>query len=105
MPAGLGQYMVISPGKFFVLKYFTVKPKVSLVVSNAMIQGQVTDNQKGMSLTKNDQDISNTIAELEYGIVIVYRHFGIGYTQKPTTAYKKGLYGHNVGNISLYFSH
>jgi len=45
------------------------------------------------------------VAELEYGIVIVYRRFGIAYTQKPSTAYKKGLYGHNVGNISLYFSH
>ena len=84
---------------------FTVKTKVSLVISNAMIQGQVIDNQEGMSPTKNNQNISNMVAELEYGIVIVYRHFGIGYTQKPTTAYKKGLYGHNVGNISLYFSH
>ena len=85
--------------------YLTVKPKVSLVISNAMIQGQVINNQEGMLATKNDQDISNMVAELEYGIVIVYRHFGIAYTQKPSTAYKKGLYGHNVGNISLYFSH
>jgi hypothetical protein len=82
--------------------YFLFKPKASLVLSNAMIQGKVSKENPSPAIDENK--INNYIAELNYGVVFVLGSFGISYIQKPITPYKKGLYTHNVGNVSLYFN-
>jgi hypothetical protein len=46
-------------------------------------------------------DINHLIWEDDYGCALTVGTVSIAYTQKPTTAYMKGLYGHNVGNITL----
>ncbi|MCF2496727.1 lipid A deacylase LpxR family protein [Dyadobacter chenhuakuii] len=82
--------------------YFILKPKASLVLSNAMIQGKASQENAAYALA--DNKINNYMAELSYGVVFVLGSFGISYIQKPITPYKKGLYTHNVGNVSLYFN-
>ena len=84
--------------------YFFIKPKISLIFSNALLQGRITHSQEGKNITKTKHDINNFLADVNYGLTFVFQQFAISYTQKPTTAYLKGLQGHNVGNISLYYS-
>jgi lipid A 3-O-deacylase len=93
--------------------YFFLRPQVQAVAYNAVLQGGVFSWKPSMvdSLSKERKltetparyhDISNFLAEVDFGAVLSIGNFTIAYTQKPSTAYMKGLYSHNVGNISMY---
>ncbi|WP_285545781.1 lipid A-modifier LpxR family protein [Dyadobacter frigoris] len=86
--------------------YFFIKPKLTLLASNAIMHGGI---QRKTELERKTEpafssNINHFIAEMDFGTVLSIDNFSISYTQKPSTAYNKGLYSHNVGNISLYFS-
>ncbi|MBE9463376.1 lipid A-modifier LpxR family protein [Dyadobacter subterraneus] len=85
--------------------YFFIKPKLTLLASNAIMHGGI---QRKTELERETEpaftsNINHYLAEMDFGAVINKGNFSISYTQKPSTAYNKGLYSHNVGNISLYF--
>jgi lipid A 3-O-deacylase len=93
--------------------YFFVRPQVQAVAYNAVLQGGLFSWKPSMvdSLSKEGKstetpakyhDISNFLLEVDFGAVLSIGNFTIAYTQKPSTAYMKGLYSHNVGNISIY---
>jgi lipid A 3-O-deacylase len=49
-------------------------------------------------------DISRVVWSVNYGAVVSSGNFSISYMQNTSTAMMKGLYSHEFGNISLYFS-
>ncbi|MCF2443594.1 lipid A deacylase LpxR family protein [Dyadobacter sp. CY345] len=101
----ISQYSnLANPGKMHV--YFFMKPKITFVASNALIHGELDKNAQISRETKSPYSAENNqfVGSIDYGFSLSSGAFGISYTQKPTMAYAKGLYGHNVGNISIYFS-
>ena len=99
--------------------YLIMKPQGEYVVSNSLLQGglfaknpeipYVKSNQNNNTpppalYFKGDPEINHFVAELDYGSVLCYGHFSVSYTQKPTTAYLKSLYNHNVGNVTVGFN-
>ncbi len=80
--------------------YFIVKPEASFIVTNRLMNGELKNSQTA----EFENDIRNWFAEVSYGAVITKGNFGISYTQKVASAYKKGLYRHSVGNLSLYYN-
>lgn len=86
--------------------YLFTKPIISLVVSNALMHGQI--GRSAGTLWEGrppfTAPVNHFTAELEYGLVIVAGKLSVSYTQKPTTAYNRGMYSHNTGNISLHLS-
>lgn len=86
--------------------YLFIKPKLTFVASNAILHGNIQRSTKLERKTnlENSASVNHYLAEMDFGTVINLGSFSITYTQKPSTAYSKGLYSHNVGNISVYFS-
>ncbi|SEJ28495.1 hypothetical protein SAMN04487995_3958 [Dyadobacter koreensis] len=86
--------------------YFFVRPQITMLASNALMHGEIENNAQLSNEKKSPYtaDINHVMGNVDFGLVLASGALGISYTQKPTTAYAKGLYGHNVGNISLYFS-
>jgi lipid A 3-O-deacylase len=93
--------------------YFFVKPQVQAVAYNAVLQGGLLSWKPSMGASHSEDgeltegpgkyhDISNFLLEVDFGWVLSLGNFSIDYTQKPSTPYMKGLYSHNVGNISIY---
>ncbi|MBE9461993.1 lipid A deacylase LpxR family protein [Dyadobacter subterraneus] len=86
--------------------YLFTKPIISLVASNALMHGQI--GRSPGTLWKDHPPFTapgnHFTAELQYGFVFVIGKTSLSYTQKPTTAYSRGMYSHNTGNISLRIS-
>ena len=49
-------------------------------------------------------DINRVVWSVNYGAVVSSGNFSISYIQNTSTAMMRGLYSHEFGNISLYFS-
>jgi hypothetical protein len=92
--------------------YFFVKPQTQVVVYDALLQGDIfssrptfshpsSANGKITNTSFSYHDINNFLLEVDYGCVMSVGTISIAYTQKPATAYMKGLYSHNVGNITV----
>lgn len=88
--------------------YVFVKPETKLVLLNALVHGSKPHATEPYTPPPPDQSsqrrIRHRIEAINYGAVLTRGHLGIAYTQTRSTEYNKGLYHHNVGNISLYFS-
>jgi hypothetical protein len=107
--------------------YFFVKPAAQLIFSNALVQGGIfTHNPNLHAGDGKPQDttggqISTTAeppppaalpypalnkleASLTYGAAFNAGNFSISLSQITSSAQLKGLYCHQTGNISLYFS-
>ena len=88
--------------------YLLFKPKTTFVFRNALMHGERMNTDKpddnGLRETSNHR-IRHRLTEIEYGAVFAHGHFSIAYTQTHSTEYNKGLYHHNIGNVSLFFSH
>ncbi|TDX00890.1 lipid A deacylase LpxR family protein [Dinghuibacter silviterrae] len=100
-----------SKGQF----YFFLQPTGEAVAYNAILQGGLTswkpsrvttygENGKMTETTASYHPISNFLFEGDFGWVVSLGNVTLTYTQKPSTAYMKGLYSHNVGNITLYIA-
>jgi lipid A 3-O-deacylase len=86
--------------------YFFIKPKLTFLANNALMHGDIpgATQPESTDAALSCPGINHFLGEMDFGTVITIGNFSISYTQKPSTAYNKGLYSHNVGNISLYFS-
>ena len=101
--------------------YFILKPQVQLVVSNALLQGGLfTTNPNLKNPGKGDttdpgrvvetaapppyHDIRRLIWSVAYGGVVSTGHFGISFTQTTASSMMRGLYDHDVENLSIYYS-
>jgi len=109
--------------------YFFVKPAAQLIFSNAMVQGGVfthnpnihagdgnpkpPDTTGGQTSTTAEPPppaalpyppINKLEASLTYGAVFNSGNFSLSLSQITSSAQLKGLYCHQTGNISLYFS-
>ncbi|HMF70055.1 MAG TPA: lipid A deacylase LpxR family protein [Flavitalea sp.] len=88
--------------------YLFFKPKTTFVIRNALVEGSRmhTDLQEETwSIYGVDPRARHSLNSIEYGIVFAHGNFSISYSESHYTEYNKGLYHHNVGNISLYFSY
>ena len=88
--------------------YLLFKPVTTFVLRNALMHGESMSADKpdrdGSTETSNRR-VRHRLSEIEYGAVFTHGKFGISYTQTHSTEYNKGLYHHNVGNISLFLSY
>jgi lipid A 3-O-deacylase len=102
--------------------YFLLRPEADLVLTNALLEGGIyTTNPnepkgspKGQSPPSGGSSnppsdipypaLNPVVWSLNYGAVLTFSHFGISCTQSVQNAMMKGLYCHNVGNISVYFN-
>jgi len=89
--------------------YLVIKPEAQLIFYNALLEGglfstnQDRADEKRIS-GKTYHDLRRLIGEINYGAVVSLGHFSISIIEKTSTAYMKGLYNHQVGNLSLYYN-
>ena len=113
--------------------YFTVRPQVTAVATNALLQGGVFSQKPDESIYTSEpassvagssgktatpsaspamitvktyspyHRLNELVYNIDYGIVLAFRSFAVSYTQDWSTALMKGLYTHEFGNFSLYF--
>jgi len=127
----LRQYSSGSAGKGRIKKwqaYFIIKPEAQMIFTNALLEGGVfTGNpnlQPGHLPDGGDHKAANAdysssakstapppyraLRNWEYGInygaVVSSGNFGMSFTQNTSSPAMKGLYSHEVGNISLYYT-
>jgi hypothetical protein len=88
--------------------YFFGTPRVEWTAYNALLQGGVlskTFNHSDVSkIDRYSDDVKRGVAEIDYGIVIVYRGVTASYTQKTASAVMKGMGMHEVGNLSFFIT-
>ena len=96
--------------------YFVFKPDMQIILTEALLQGgpfttnpNLKDNGRSGKSANADappqpyHPIENIVWCNSYGAVVTSGDFSISFTQNSSTAMMKGLYSHEVGNISLYF--
>jgi len=108
--------------------YFVLKPEGALIFTNALLEGGLftsNPNRKpGKDLGKGSaeaegpsvqtssaaqpagpyHDLRRLVYSINYGAVLVSGNFSISFIQNTSSSMMKGLYDHEVGNITLYFS-
>jgi lipid A 3-O-deacylase len=97
--------------------YFICRPEVQFILTEAMLQGGMfttNPNLDGYGGAQKPQQappvraqpyhpIQNVVWASNFGAVASIGEFSISFNQNSSTAMMKGLYSHEVGNISLYF--
>ena len=86
--------------------YLVIKPSVSFVAYDAILQGERRNVGTDAYEYKSNQEgpkISNHIMDWQCGAVVAHGNFAFSYLQTTTTAYTEGLYQHSFGTLSLYF--
>jgi lipid A 3-O-deacylase len=92
--------------------YLFMKPQAQAVAYDAFLQGSIFSSKKtlfehslpgtkAVSTPTHYHEINHLVFEEDYGCALSVGNVTIAYTQKPTSAYMKGLYDHNVGNITI----
>lgn len=98
--------------------YVFCRPEVQFIGTEAVLQGGMFTHNPNLTsdggLTKPQQDppappqpyhpINHVVLDSNIGAVAGVGNISISITQNSSTAMMKGLYSHEVGNISLYFS-
>jgi len=91
--------------------YFMLKPEAQLIFTNALLEGGMfTGNPNLKTGHKGDEPslpyngLERWVYSLNYGAVVSSGNFSISFMQSTSSAMMKGLYCHDVGNISLYFA-
>lgn len=86
--------------------YVFAKPETKLVLLNALVHGDKPDAEEPYPPAdqSTQRRIRHRMEAINFGAVFARGHFSIAYTQTHSTEYNKGLYHHNVGNVSVYFS-
>ncbi|HET6254850.1 MAG TPA: lipid A deacylase LpxR family protein [Puia sp.] len=97
--------------------YFICRPEVQFIVSEAVLQGGMFTRNPNMAVNtapaKPQQQppvppepyhpINHVVFASNFGAVASIGDVSISFNQNSSTAMMKGLYSHEVGNISLYF--
>ena len=86
--------------------YLFGRLRTIFVLRNSLVHGSKLHvvPPPGQSEDPSPRRIRHRLENIDFGAVYVHGHFSIAYTQTHSTEYNKGLYHHNVGNISLFFS-
>ena len=86
--------------------YVFAKPETKLVLLNALVHGNKPHVEEPYPAAdkSTQRRIRHRIEAIDVGAVFAYGHVSIAYTQTHSTEYNKGLYHHDVGNVSIYFS-
>lgn len=91
--------------------YFVLRPEAQLIFTNALLEGGMfTGNPNLKAGHKGDgpalpyHELEKWVYSLNYGAVVSSGNFSISFMQRTSSAMMKGLYCHDVGNISLYFA-
>jgi hypothetical protein len=102
--------------------YFVLRPQTQLVFSNASLQGGLFSTNpnlkggKGVSttgvppqnaVTETPQpyhDLRCVNYSISYGAVLSAGNLGVSFTQTTASSELKGLYSHDVENLSVYFA-
>jgi len=101
--------------------YFILKPQAQVVISNALLQGGLfTTNPNLKNSMKTDSTIPGRVVEdasrqpyhdirrliwsVTYGAVVSTGHFGISFVQTTASSMMRGLYDHDVENVSIYYA-
>jgi len=97
--------------------YFICRPELQLILTEAVLQGGMFTRNPNVKAAEgpakpqqqspaSDQPyhpINNIVLASNFGAVASIGDFSISFNQNSSTAMMKGLYSHEVGNISLYF--
>src|SRR5258708_30164268 len=105
--------------------YFILKPQAQLVFTNALLEGGLftsnpnlkrpgkgdtsTTSQGGPAGVESEapqpyHDIRQLVCSITYGGVVSSGHFGVSFTQNTASSMMKGLYDHEVENVSIYYA-
>jgi hypothetical protein len=86
--------------------YVFLRPRTSFVLLNALVHGDKPHVvlPPGETEEVSQRRIRHRTEDVDFGGGLAYGRFSIVYTQTHSTEYNKGLYHHNVGNVSLFFS-
>jgi lipid A 3-O-deacylase len=94
--------------------YFVLKPEGQLIFTEAVLQGGLfttnpnlkqdgSGDKQGSPAPLPYHAIQKVVGSVNYGAVVSSGDFSISFNQNTSSAMMKGLYSHEVGNISLYF--
>lgn len=97
--------------------YFICRPELQFIASEAVLQGGMFTHNPNLTVNnapaKPQQQppappqpyhpINNIVFASNFGAVASIGDISISFNQNSSTAMMKGLYAHEVGNISLYF--
>jgi lipid A 3-O-deacylase len=107
----ISQYSKNRKAKNKIQVYLFAKPQPLLVFTNELLQAKASQTvSKSQDEDAQDEpgkphhNINRFVYYFSYGAVVTSGTFSISYTQTSETALLKGLYNHEFGNISLYFS-
>ena len=89
--------------------YFVIRPEGQLIFTNALLEGGLftTNPNRKKGPGKEAQpyhDLHRLVGSVNYGAVVSSGHFGISFIQNTSSAMMKGLYDHEVGNLSVYYA-
>lgn len=85
--------------------YFVFKPVNTFVVHNALLKGDrehypLSPNGR---VDNSSERIAHRVMDLQFGVVLSHGNFSVSYLQTYSTTYRKGLYRHTVGTLTLHF--
>jgi len=97
--------------------YFICRPELQLIATEAVLQGGIFSHnpnitapggpqkpqQEAPVLSQPYRPINHVVFDSNFGAVASIGNISISFNQNSSTAMMKGLYAHEVGNISLYF--
>ncbi|MBN9380055.1 MAG: lipid A deacylase LpxR family protein [Chitinophagaceae bacterium] len=101
--------------------YFVFKPEAQIIFRNAMLQGGMFTHNPNLGTNQGPagqghaaaaatapplpyRGLEHWVYSLNYGAVVSTGKFSISFIQNTSSAMMKGLYSHEVGNISLFFA-
>jgi len=109
--------------------YFLAKPQLQYYLTNALLEGGIFTHNPNIKKTPTDKPtvaaqsttsssaffgqqppplttqpaLQHWVADFSYGGVLSHGDFSISFVQNVASTTLKGLYCHDVGNISLFF--
>ena len=90
--------------------YFILKPQVSIVFHNTLLEGSMFRNDYSVSSSSernaiSESESSTLIAGTDYGIVLSYSPVGFSFNLNTNTGLVRDQPTKSLGNVSLYFAH
>jgi hypothetical protein len=83
--------------------YLIARPGGTFTLTNALLTGGIGHSSNSKTL-RETHPLEKFGFSMTYGIVVSKGRLGLSLTQTRTTTMLKGLYGHEIGNLSLYFN-
>ena len=89
--------------------YFFAKPELQYYLSNALLQGGLFTTNPNIHQLKDStlppyHPLQPWVPSFTYGMNATYGHWGFSGSQVISAATLRGLYCHNYGNVSLFYS-